>query len=430
MRIVRFTTVGIALTATLTSCIGPFTRRTPPVGPPALSAEFDSGTAQARLRWERSRQRHFSHYEVERAKDAEFAPIARISDRRDTTFVDEGLLADTSYRYRVKQLFGKDLKGVVSSDVAVGIIHPFAQTWSLPSGFLPTRMAVGTGGTVYVVGVGSNVVERYDRTGGALGGWQFSSGTVASLETGTLDGPGVALDRDGNLYVTYNLLRQGRSPHSMWSKFDSNERHVWTKDLQGLFARHIAIHGDQVYIEAISHLQQFNTDGLMLAQYPVPPLLISSLRFWRGDFAALVEPLSVSDVGWQSPRLVIYGSAARTEVETVFGRDPLSETDRGAGLLRRPSDFAVHEASNRAFVVNAGYGRIEVFKDGRYLTRWGKKDGDDMAFAFSGSATVIDNMSRGTTHEQQVVAGGIALNPQDYVLVADTFNNRIQIFHP
>ena len=45
-----------------------------------------------------------------------------------------------------------------------------------------------------------------------------------------------------------------------------------------------------------------------------------------------------------------------------MGRDPLSDEDRGAGLLKRPSDFAVDERSDRVFVVNAGHDRIEVFK--------------------------------------------------------------------
>jgi hypothetical protein len=403
------------------------------VGPSPLSAEFDSGTAQARLRWDRSRHRGFARYEIERAKGAKgavFALITRIEDKLDTTFVDEGLLADTSYRYRVIVYHGKDAKETLISEVAVGAIHPFAGAWSLPDGFLPTRMAIDDNGTVYVVGAGTNVIERYDANGRALGGWQFTSGKNGCLETGTLDGPGIALDRDGNLYVTYNLLRPGQPPHSTWSKFDSGGRHVWTKDLEGLFARHIAIHADQVYIEAISHLQQFNTDGERQSQYPVPPLLVSSLRFWKDDFAALVEPLSVADVGWLAPRLVIYKSAARSEVATVFGRDPLSETDRGAGLLRRPSDFVVDEASNRAFVVNAGHGRIEVFRNGRYLTRWGERYGDEPAFAFTGMATVIDDMSLGTTHQRQVVAGGIAMNRQNDIFVADTFNNRIQKFRP
>ena len=167
-----------------------------------------------------------------------------------------------------------------------------------------------------------------------------------------------------------------------------------------------------------------------MAEHRVPPLLVSSLRLWSGDFAALVEPLSAAEVGWKSPRLVIYKGATRTDIGRVFGRDPLSEDDRGAGLLYRPSDFAVHEPSNRAFVVNAGYGRIEVFKDNRYLTRWGQTADQERTFAFAGRATVIEDMTLGTTHHRQVVAGGIALDRQGYVYVADTFNNRIQKFRP
>ena len=47
-----------------------------------------------------------------------------------------------------------------------------------------------------------------------------------------------------------------------------------------------------------------------------------------------------------------------------------------------------------------------------------------------GRATVIEDMTLGTTHHREVVAGGIALDRQGYVYVADTFNNRIQKFRP
>ena len=416
----------------LCSCVGPFASKPTPTGPSALEAEFDSGSASARLTWPRSRLKGFSRYQIERSKGTKFVPVATITERKDTTFVDEGLLANRAYQYRVVIFFTSGGEGEESlvSEVIDGGIHRFVDTWSLPDGFLPTRLAVDQGGTVYVVGAATSVVERYDRKGTPLGGWQFASGQSACLETGTLDGPGVALDSEGSLYVAYNLMRSGRSPRARWSKFDARGRHEWTKDLGGIFARHIAIFRDQVYIEAISHLQQFDIHGRAVAEHRVPPLLVSSLRLWSGDFAALVEPLNVAEVGWKSPRLVVYRGAARTDMGRILGRDPLSEDDRGAGLLHRPSDFAVHEPSNRVFVVNAGYGRIEVFKDNSYLTRWGQAADHERAFAFTGRATVIEDMTLGTTHHREVVAGGIALDRQGYVYVADTFNNRIQKFRP
>ena len=237
----------------LCSCVGPFASKPTPPGLPPLEAEFDSGSASARLTWQRSRLEGFSRYQIERSKGTKFVPVATITERKDTTFVDEGLLANRAYQYRVVIFFSSEsVEESLVSEVIGGAIHRFVDTWPLPDGFLPTRLVIDPNGTVYVVGAATNVVERYDRTGRPLGGWQFASGQSACLETGTLDGPGVALDSEGNVYVTYNLIRSGHSPRARWSKFDARGRHQWTKDLGGIFARHIAIYRDQVYIEAIS----------------------------------------------------------------------------------------------------------------------------------------------------------------------------------
>ncbi len=81
-------------------------------------------------------------------------------------------------------------------------------------------------------------------------------------------------------------------------------------------------------------------------------------------------------------------------------------------------------------MVNAGHDRIEVFKDSIYLTRWTEKENDKRRFSFSGTLSVIDDLSTGTTRERAVRAGGICRDEEGYVYVADTFNNRIQKFQP
>ena len=227
------------------------------------------------------------------------------------------------------------------------------------------------------------------------------------------------------------MLRPGRAPEAFWIKFDREGRTVWTRSLQGLFARHIAIDGkDRVFIESITQLQQFDTDGTHITQHDIPPLMVASLRFWKDDFAALVEPMEGLGSRWQAPKLVVYQGLQRALEGRVIGREPLSEDDAGSGLLRRPTDFAVDEDSERAFVVNAGRNRIEVFHDRRYLTRWGREGKEPGAFRLSGAATVIEALATGTTARRQVVAGGIARDAEGYVYVADTFNNRIQKFQP
>ena len=369
----------------LCSCVGPFASKPTPTGPSALEAEFDSGSASARLTWPRSRLKGFSRYQIERSKGTKFVPVATITERKDTTFVDEGLLANRAYQYRVVIFFTSGGEGEESlvSEVIDGGIHRFVDTWSLPDGFLPTRLAIDQGGTVYVVGAATSVVERYDRKGTPLGGWQFASGQSACLETGTLDGPGVALDSEGSLYVAYNLMRSGRLSagpveqvrRSRTARMDQRSRRY----LRATY-RHIprsGLHRGDQSSAAVRHTRSRGGGASRPASAGFQPAALER-RFRRPRRAAQRRRGGV-----ESPRLVDYRGSARTDMGRIFGRDPLSEDDRGAGLLHRPSDFAVHEPSNRVFVVNAGYGRIEVFKDNSYLTRWGQAADHERAFAFT-----------------------------------------------
>lgn len=432
----RFLSIICTLVSlTLISCVGPFAGRRPSLSVPlSLQVDFDSATASARLRWERPRVEGFLYYRIERARHGDFETVAEIGAAADTSYVDMGLLAATPIRYRVVAVWGdQDDDGAQSlaTTTVEGGIHRFLNSWSLPKGFLPTRLAMNEQGVLHVVGAGSGWVQRFDRGGNAMGQWQFAKGSNACLETAVLDGPSLSFDSKGNLYVVYNLLEAGRAPLSFWTKFDASGRSQWTRPLQMAFARHIAIDGDDIFIEGISHLQQLDGAGESVADYPIPALLVSSLRFWKGHFAALVEPLSFANMGWQAPRLVVYTRADRSETDFVVGRDPLSPEDRGAGLLARPSDFAMDEASNRVFIVNAGRRRIEVFKDNVYLTRWAEAGVDKaQRFRFSGQFSVIDDLSTGTTRERTVTAGGISRDREGFLYVADTFNNRIQKFQP
>jgi len=417
----------------LCSCVGYWGRSATPTrsGPPSLRIEFDSAAAAARLRWQAPEVEGFRRYRVERSAGGDTRIVAELGDRADTAYVDSGLLVNTVYRYRVVCHYGVEGEEPQSlaSTVVEGGIHHLVNIWSLPPGFAPTRLTVG-GGVVSVVGAGSGQVARFDRGGNPLGNWTFTDDRVASLETGTLDGPALALDDEGNLYVVFNALVEGGSPRAEWVKFAPGGDLLWRRPLQAVFARHIAIDGDEVYVESISQLQQFTRGGEPVSEYRVPALLVSSLRFWKGAFAALVEPLNVSQLAWEAPRLVVYDGVERGRVAQTMGRDPLSERDRGAGLLRRPSDFAAAVEPDRAFVVNAGHGRIEVFREGTYLTRWGETGSGGGQFRFDGDMRVVDDVATGSTRQRQVVAGGIARDAEGFLYVADTFNHRIQKFQP
>ncbi len=420
----------------LISCIGPF-KRTSRLAPLNLQIDVEAETAKAYLTWRRAVRQDFLYYEVQRASnralDPNFTTLARIEASYDTTLVDVGLQGDTRYRYKILSHYGKKdkIRHTLSSLSVAGGLHHFVEAWDLPAGFLPTRLVAMLDGVICVVGAGSGEVARFSLDGKALESWVFSTAAPSCLETATLDGPGLALDSQQNLYVVYNIQEEDKPPQGYWTKFAADGSHQWERPLEGLFVRHIAISpADQIFIESISQLHQFNAIGERQDQFHVPPLLVSSLGFWRDHFAALVEPLSVSAVGWQSPRLLIYDEANRTDVHLEIGRDPSSPEDRGSGLLQRPSDFVFESSGERVFVVNAGAGRIEVFRQGKFLTRWGLEGQEAGAFRLSGEATVVDNIRTGSTVQRQCIAGGITYGPQGYIYVADTFNNRIQKFQP
>ncbi|MEE2658163.1 MAG: hypothetical protein VX733_06635 [Candidatus Latescibacterota bacterium] len=418
------------------SCTLPFfgRARTGIVGPPSLRVDFNSASASANLIWERPEIRGFRNYRVERLTDsADFEVVAEVGDKTDTTHVDRDLLANTVYRYRIVTVFSPEKEGkeqVLASTTVEGGIHRFINSWSLPEDFLPTRIVIDDYGVLHVVGAGAGFVQRYDRGGNEMGRWLFSIEVNALLETATLDGPAVAIGPEGSVFVVYNSFVAGGKPRPKWAKFDADGDLLWKRPLETVFARHIALDGERIVVESISQLHEFDYDGELLARHPIPPLMVSSIAFWEGAFAALVEPLGFDTVGWQAPRVVVYTGPQRNQVERVYGRDPLSPEDRGAGLLHRPSDFAFDNPTNRVFVVNAGRDRIEVFRDQRYLTRWGCNGDGFACFDFSGKMMVLDDVIMGTRREQDVVAGGIARDRQGYVYVADTFNNRIQKFQP
>lgn len=425
----------LLLCLVLCACAAAAGRSAPAAQAPVLRVEFDSATASARLHWNQVSDQLFIAYEVQRAlgADQEFVSMVRSESAAETTAVDSGLSANIPYRYRLLlhcNRPGRPPRVLPSSEVQGGI-HRLVNTWHLPAGFLPTRLVVDGQGVVYVVGAGAARVERFDRAGHTLGSWGLDNGQLACLEGASLETPALAVDHFNNLYITYNLLVKGKAPRSQWTKFDGRGRRIWTHPLGGIFARNIAVDPEgQIFIEGLNRLYCFSADGEQAARYPLPVLPSSSLHFWTDRFAVLVHPHLFTDSEWQAPRLVAYAGPEREAAVMVVGRDPVSPEDKGGGLLQRPVDFAVDESASRAFVVDAGYSCVAVFRHNRFLTSWGKAGHEGGDFRFSGTVEVVEDLLTGATVQRQVVAGGIARDQEGYLYVADTFNNRIQKFRP
>ena len=108
------------------------------VRPPELSLPsvrlwppvFESSTASAKLKWTPYAGPRFAAYSVQRRTEGvEWKEVARIANLTVTDVVDEGLLANTAYSYRVDVVTtqGESL----SSDEVVGGIHGFVESWPL-----------------------------------------------------------------------------------------------------------------------------------------------------------------------------------------------------------------------------------------------------------------------------------------------------------
>lgn len=405
-------------------------------GPPTLRVRFDSITAAAQISWQRGPEEGFLRYELERRTANDSTVVAVLDDLEDTTYVDPGLLGDVAYRYQVVTYLARD-RGEVSlpSSVVEGGIHRRVAVWTTGAGadrFLPTRLVVASDGVISAVGVGSGSVRQFDGEGNLLAVLPFTRDRLACMEAACLDGPSLALDSRGSLYVVYNTRGESGPVQALWTKFDPEGRQVWTRPLGVLFARQILIDArDHVQIESVGQLLEFDLEGQPSGpRRLLPPLLATSVHPWTGRVAALVEPLQTDDLSAPAPRVIVYRDADRQETEFTVGRDPIAADDRGDGLLQRPADFCVEEGADRVFVLNAGFHRVEVFRRGQFLTRWGEAGEGPGQFRFGGTVEVVDDPTQGRVSERLVLAGGIARDREGFLYVADTFNDRIHKFGP
>jgi DNA-binding beta-propeller fold protein YncE len=102
---------------------------------------------------------------------------------------------------------------------------------------------------------------------------------------------------------------------------------------------------------------------------------------------------------------------------TVGGPHPL---DRPIAVALGPN--------GRLYVVDAGPARIHVFdRDGRFLAAWGGAGGDTGQFRFRRPDQCRNESPEGCSPD---IGGGVAVDSQGRVYVADHGNHRVQVFSP
>jgi len=122
----------------------------------------------------------------------------------------------------------------------------------------------------------------------------------------------------------------------------------------------------------------------------------------------------IEDFAFSKEGHLLVTDAANSNVQ-VFDKDGKfltlwGKTGSGPGELKTPAGIATDRHDN-VYVTEIGNDRVQVFdKDGKFLTMWGKKGSGNGEF--------------GNLH------GIIVDKETGWVYVADTANNRIQVFKP
>jgi streptogramin lyase len=229
----------------------------------------------------------------------------------------------------------------------------------------PFGLAVGQDGTVYVVDSGNFRIQKFSATGEFITKW----GELGGVQ-------GVAVDSSGNVYITvwgrYRVFKFNPNGDfiTKWGAAgtgDGQFKFPYRSDWDEI-ARGIAVdpNGDLYVADAGNHrIQKFTPEGQFIAQ-------------------------------WGS-----YG--------------------KGSGQFDLPSEIAI-DKDGYVYVVDSNNDRIQKFTNaGQFVTSWGNTGTGEGAFNFND-----DPQFR--PHVRGPQGGGIAIDADGDVYVADTVNDRIQKF--
>ena len=385
---------------------------------------FDSRTATASLSWSRYDGMGFEAYEVwrgtERLRDR---LVFRTEEVEETAFVDEGLDGNTVYSYRVVVAHRTGARS--QNGERSGGFHLFIEEYLLREARYPLAIVIQDD-RVYVLEMSSDpqywayphhdyYVAQYDLS--LVREWQQPIGAGArDLERD------LAVDRNGDVYVAaeqayadsltkVNVIRVSKAGRreGFWPMEMRRPELEWI-DVPRLAGIGVLGEDNLVVTSSIGDFFIFDSDGEEVAS---PTLYdgvdIAALEI-EGDILSIFQP-SRGQI-W-SRGLVESGGTYR--IDWSSSRRIGEGIGTGKGQLLSPTHM-VHADSDRLLVVNAGTRRIEVFRDGEYLTRFaGDVEAGPREFFFS---------------DGEVFHGDVALDRAGNVYVADTGNRRVQKFSP
>jgi len=268
----------------------------------------------------------------------------------------------------------------------------------------PTGIALDKDGNIYVADTDNHSIQKFDKTGKFIARW----GGEPSPEEGSFYYPrGLAIGANDTLYVA-------DSGNNRVEKFDleGNVMQAWGKfgfawrgaDL-GKFDVPWGLATDQegnLYVSDTSNsrIQKFKSDGTPLLKWGRDGSFDGAFFFPRGVAVDFVGNIYVADES--NNRVQKFD--ARGSFLTKWGRE-----GAGPGQFKSPWGLAC-DALGNVYVVDTGNHRIQKFDgNGTFLCSWG---------------------NRGRTEGQLNFPYGIAVDKEGCVYVVDSGNNRILKYMP
>ncbi len=268
----------------------------------------------------------------------------------------------------------------------------------------PTGIALDKDGNIYVADTDNHSVQKFDKDGKFIARW----GGDPSSEEGLFYYPrGLATDPDGNVFVAdsgNNRVQKFDPDGSVlraWGKFGF----AWRGADMGKFDVPWGVATDRdgnLYVSDTSNarVQKFRSDGTALLKWGRDGSFDGAFFYPRGIAIDFVGNIYVADEG--NHRIQKFD--ARGNYLTKWGRE-----GSGPGQFKSPWGVAC-DALGNVYVVDSGNHRIQKFDgNGTFLCSWG---------------------NRGIHEGQLNYASGLAVDKEGGVYVVDSGNNRILKFMP
>jgi sugar lactone lactonase YvrE len=302
---------------------------------------------------------------------------------------------------------------------AYAVVKVWGSSGTGPGQFqAPGGIAIDPAGNVYVADPGNNRVQKFDRNGTFLS----RIGGVGSPPAQQLVGPsGVTVDRGGTVYVA-------DTGNNRVQAFDMNLTFLSQMGIGGLGGvnlgqmfgpQGIAVDGaGRVHIADTGNnrTQTFAANGTPLSFLGAPGGLGG---FGIGQF------LRPSGIAVDAANSIYVADTGNNRVQ-VFNPDgsfagQIGGTGSAIGQVIAPQGVAVDNQSN-VYVADTGNNRVQKYaKNGTYLGQVGGR-----GQPANGSSVRADTTAPGVFS----APGGVAIDGSGNVYVADTGNDRVQVFAP